>query len=96
MSRVRLAAKAVFPQVQAAKAVFPQVGGVPLKQSEKFNYLGLSFASDGKQNSKLSNKQEQCRQCASNTICDTKTWALHQGKAIHFQISPCSDSNLWP
>ena len=29
------------------------VGGVPLKQSEKFKYLGVSFTSDGRQNSEL-------------------------------------------
>ena len=30
-----------------------QIDGGPLKQSEKFKYLGLSFTSDGRQNSKL-------------------------------------------
>ena len=30
-----------------------QIDGVPLKQSEKFNYLGVSFTSDGRQNSEL-------------------------------------------
>ena len=30
-----------------------QIDGVPLKQSEKFKYLGVSFTSDGRQNSKL-------------------------------------------
>ena len=29
------------------------IGGVPLKQSEKFKYLGVSFTSDGRQNSEL-------------------------------------------
>ena len=30
-----------------------RVSGVPLKQSEKFNYLSISFTSDGRQNSEL-------------------------------------------
>ena len=30
-----------------------QIDGVPLKQSEKFKYLGVSFTSDGRQNSEL-------------------------------------------
>ena len=30
-----------------------QVDGIPLKQTEKFKYLGVSFASDGRQNSEL-------------------------------------------
>ena len=30
-----------------------QIDGVPQKQSEKFKYLGVSFTSDGRQNSKL-------------------------------------------
>ena len=30
-----------------------QIDGVPLKQSEKFKYLGVSFTSDGRQNSKM-------------------------------------------
>ena len=29
-------------------------------------------------------------------ICGTETGALHQGKAIHFQIGLCSYSDLWP
>ena len=30
-----------------------QISGVPLKQSQKFKYLGVSFTSDGRQNSEL-------------------------------------------
>ena len=30
-----------------------QIDGVPLKQAEKFKYLGVSFTSDGRQNSQL-------------------------------------------
>ena len=30
-----------------------QISGVPLKQFEKFKYLGVSFTSDGRQNSEL-------------------------------------------
>ena len=30
-----------------------QIDGVPLKQPEKFKYLGISFTSDGRQNSEL-------------------------------------------
>ena len=30
-----------------------QIGGVPLKQSEKFKYLGVSFTTDSRQNSEL-------------------------------------------
>ena len=30
-----------------------QIDGVPLKQSEKFKYLGVSFTSDGRQNNEL-------------------------------------------
>ena len=30
-----------------------QIDGIPLKQSEKFKYLGVSFTSDGRQNSEL-------------------------------------------
>ena len=35
------------------KQCFLQIDGVPLKQSEKFKYLGVSFTSDGRQNSEL-------------------------------------------
>ena len=35
------------------KQCFLQMDGVPLKQSEKFKYLGVSFTSDGRQNSEL-------------------------------------------
>ena len=35
------------------KQCFLQIGGVPLKQSEKFKYLNVSFTSDGTQNSEL-------------------------------------------
>ena len=35
------------------KQCFFQIDGVPLKQSEKFKYLGVSFTSDGRQNSEL-------------------------------------------
>ena len=30
-----------------------QIGGVPLKQSDKFKYLGVLYTSDGRQNSEL-------------------------------------------
>ena len=36
-----------------AKQCFFQINEVPLKQSEKFKYLGVSFTSDGRQNSEL-------------------------------------------
>ena len=35
------------------KQCYLQIDGVPLKQSEKFKYLGVSFTSDGRQNSAL-------------------------------------------
>ena len=35
------------------KQCFLQIGGVPLKQSEKFKHLGVSFTSDSRQNSEL-------------------------------------------
>ena len=36
-----------------------QVGGVPLKQSEKFKYLGISFTSDGRQKQRIEYGQVQ-------------------------------------
>ena len=42
------------PPVQTTKAVLSlKVGGKPLKQSEKFKYVEVSFTSDGRQTSKL-------------------------------------------
>ena len=74
-----------------------QIYGVPLKQSEKFKYLGVSFISDGRQNSELDIRiRKKMQYCASSPICGTETGALHQGKAIHFQIGLCSYSDLWP
>ena len=35
------------------KQCFLKIHGVPLKQSEKFKHLGISFTSDGRQNSEL-------------------------------------------
>ena len=37
------------------------IGGVLLKQSERFKYLGVSFTSDGRQNSKLNIRIEKAR-----------------------------------
>ena len=40
--------------VRTTKAVLSlQVGGVPLKQSNRFEYLGVSFTSDSRENSEL-------------------------------------------
>ena len=71
-----------------------QVGEVPRKQSEKFKYLGISFTSDGRQNSELSMSKRS--NAPAPPICGTETWAKYQGKAIHLQISLCSNSDLWP
>ena len=46
-------------QSRQLKQCFLYVGGVPLKQSEKFEYLGISFTSDGRQNSELSMRERE-------------------------------------
>ena len=67
-----------------------QIGGVgvPLKQSEKFKYLGVSFTSDGRQNTEMDIRFGKAsavmRQLHRSVVL--KREALHQGKAIHFQI----------
>ena len=75
-----------------------QIDGVPLKQSEKFKYLGVSFTSDGRQSSELDIRIGKAsavmRQLHRSVVL--KREALHQGKAIHFQIGLCSYSDLWP
>ena len=80
------------------KQCFLQIDGVPLKQSEKFKYLGVSFTSDGRQNSELDIRigKSKCSNAPAPPICGTETGALHQGKAIHFQLSLCSYFDLWP
>ena len=73
------------------KQCSPQVGGVPLKQSEKFKFLGISFTSDGRQNIELS--KSKCSNAPAPPICGNETRVLHQGKAVHRQISL---RGLWP
>ena len=76
-----------------------QIDGALLKQSEKFKYLGVSFTSDGRQNSELiryPHRKSKCSNAPALPICGTETGALLQGKAIHFQISLCSYFDLWP
>ena len=68
-----------------------QVGGVPLKQSEKLKDLGISFTSDGKLNSEFG--MSKCSNTPFPPIYGAETWALHLGKAIHLQISLCSNSD---
>ena len=74
------------------------IDGVSLKQSEKFKYIGLSFTSDGRQNSELEIRigKSKCSNAPAPPICGTETVASHQGKVIHFQIGLCSYSDLWP
>ena len=50
-----------------------QVGEVPLQQSENFKYLGISFTSDGRQNSELS--MSKCSNVSAPPICGTETRA---------------------
>ena len=70
-----------------------QIDGVPLKQSQKLKYLGVSFTSDSRQNSELDIHIGKANTPAL-PICGTETGPLHQGKAIHFQISLRSYSDL--
>ena len=65
------------------KQCSPQVDGVPLKQSEKFRYLGISFTSGGKQNSELGMNKYSI--ALALPISGTGT-----------SISLCSYSDLWP
>ena len=62
-------------------------------------FLGISFTSDGRQINDLDiriGKTRQCSNAPAPPIYDTATGGLHQDKAIHFQISLCSCSDLWP
>ena len=83
-----------YVPVQATKPLFFPSWWSTTKTVEKFKYFCISFTSDGRQNSELG--MSKCSNAPSSPICGTETWALHQGKAIHFPISLCSDSDLWP
>ena len=75
-----------------------QIDGVPLKQSQKLKYLGVSFTGGGRRNSELDiriGKASAVMRQLHAPIFGTETGALHQGKAIHFRIRLCSYSDLW-
>ena len=75
------------------------IGGVPLKQSERFKYLGVSFTSDGRQNSELNIRIEKARAVMRQlhrSVALKRELYTKAKLSIHFQISPCSYSDLWP
>ena len=76
-----------------------QIDGVPLKQSQKLKYSGShsQVTADKIANCcRYPHRKSKCSNAPAPPICGTETGALHQGKAIHFQIGLCSYSDLWP
>ena len=73
-----------------------QIGGVPLKQSEKFKYLGVSFTSDGRQNSesdiRIGKASAVMGQLHRSVVLKRELWI--KVKLIHFEIRLCTYSDL--
>ena len=60
-----------------------QVGGVLLKQVEKFNYLGVAFTSDGRQDEELDVRSDKASAVMSFApFSHLKTKAIEKGKTL--------------
>ena len=76
-----------------------QIDGVSLKQSEKFKYLGVSFTSDGRQNSELDIRIGKAsavmRQLHRSMVLKRKLCTKAK-LSIFRSVGLCSYSDLWP
>ena len=73
------------------------VNGATLKQVEKFKYLGVAFASDGRQDEELDTQIGKASAVMRAFIllgCH-ETRIVEKGKALNFQSSFCPHSHLW-